>query len=266
MIDLHCHFLPGVDDGARDLPSALELARAAYDNGVRLSVLTPHVYPGRWDNTLSSLTPKFEAFRQAVEAAGIPLELRLGGEVHLLPECLALLEQGDLPTIGSWEGRRVVLLEFPDAGIPVGAMNAVEFLLRRGCVPMLAHPERNKGVMRSLDKLQPFVDAGCLVQLTAASVCGWFGPAAHRSALEILDAGWTTVVATDSHNLKHRPPVLAQARDVLAARYGVEGARVLTETHPMRVVTPDPMQVVAAAPQSAAPGAGPIKASGADIH
>lgn len=238
MVDLHCHFLPGVDDGAPDLASALALARAASENGVSLAVLTPHIFPGRWDNTLSSLTPRFESFRQAVDEAGIPLQLRLGAEVHLLPESLRLFEQGELPFLGHLNGRPVVLLEFADGVIPVGAMNAVEFLLRRGAVPMLAHPERNKAVMRSLDKLKPFVEVGCLVQLTAASVCGWFGTAAHQTAYAILDAGWTSVVATDSHNLKHRPPVLAQARDVLALHFGQDMAHRLTQAHPLAIVTP----------------------------
>lgn len=237
MVDLHCHFLPGVDDGAPDLEKALELARAAHENGVHTAVLTPHIYPGRWDNTLSSLTPRFEQFRQAVEDAGIPLKLRLGGEVHLLPECLRLFEERELPAVGRWDNFEVILLEFPDGSIPVGAMNAVEFLLRRGGLPMLAHPERNKGVVRSLEKLRPFVEVGCLVQLTAASVCGWFGSSAHQTALAILDAGWTTVVATDSHNMRHRPPVLAQARDVLAVRYGLDAARLLTETTPLAIVS-----------------------------
>ena len=115
-------------------------------------------------------------------------------------------------------------------------MSAVEFFLRRGCVPMLAHPERNKAVIRSIDKLRPFVEVGCLVQLTGASVCGGFGTAAQSAAYAILDAGWTTAVATDSHNIRHRPPVLAKAREVLVARYGSEAARLLTETNPQMVV------------------------------
>lgn len=244
MIDLHCHFLPGVDDGAPDLAAGLALARAASDDGVRLSVLTPHVFPGRWDNTLSSLTPHFLRFRQAVQDAGIALELRLAAEVHLLPQSLQLLDADELPLLGHWNGQRIVLLELPDGGIPVGAMQAVEFFLRRGCVPLLAHPERNKGVMRSLDKLRPFIDAGCLVQLTAASVHGGFGAQAQQTALAILDAGWATAVATDAHNLRHRPPALSTARRALATRYGEEAARSLTETLPALLIEPPQPQPV----------------------
>jgi len=236
MIDLHCHYLPGVDDGAPDLETGLALARAAAENGIRIAVLTPHILAGRWDNTRSSLEPRFDAFRRSVAEADIDIELHLGAEVHLLPESLALYESGELPALGTWEGRHVILLEFPDAGIPVGAIEAVEFLLKRGAIPMIAHPERNKDVMRSPAKIEPFVRVGCLLQLTAAAVCGWFGKPAHQAALALLDAGWATVVATDSHNLRHRPPVLAEARHALRSRYGYEAAEVLTQLNPAAIV------------------------------
>ncbi len=236
MVDLHCHYLPGVDDGAPDLDAALALARAAVDNGVAVAVLTPHVFAGRWDNTLDRLRPVFERFRHAIDEAGIALELHLGAELHLQPESLERFEAGEVPTLGTWRGERVVLLELPDGGIPAGTTRAVEFLRRRGAIPMLAHPERNRDVMRSPARLGPLVDAGCLVQLTAASVCGWFGPGAHRAAGAILDAGWATAVATDAHNLRHRPPVLAEARQALRMRHGDEIARLLTETHPASIV------------------------------
>lgn len=236
MIDLHCHYLPGVDDGASDLETGIALARAAAENGIREAVLTPHILAGRWNNTRSSLEPRFDAFQRAVVEAGIDIALHLGAEVHLLPESLALFEAGEVPALGVWKGRRVILLEFPDGGIPVGAINAVEFLLQRGAIPMIAHPERNKDVMRSTSKIEPFVRAGCLLQLTAASVCGWFGKHAHQSALALLDAGWVTAVATDAHNLRYRPPVLAEARYTLRTRYGLEAAEVLTQRNPAAII------------------------------
>jgi protein-tyrosine phosphatase len=236
MIDLHCHYLPGVDDGAPDLAAGLALARAAVDNGILIAVLTPHVLAGRWDNRRSTLEPAFEAFRRSVDEAGIPLELHLGAEVHLMPASLGLLEADELPSLGRWHGERVILLELPDGGVPVGAMKAVEILRRHGAVPMLAHPERNRSIMRDTTRLEPFVEAGCLVQLTAASVCGWFGAPAKRAAQEILDAGWATAVASDAHNLRHRPPVLAEARHALAMHYGEDAARELTELNPLLIV------------------------------
>lgn len=232
MIDLHCHLLPGVDDGARDLSSALDLARASVANGIEQAVLTPHVLAGRWDNSVSSLTAIFCDYRQSLIEHQIPLEVYLGGEVHLLPDAFNLLDVNDLPFVGGWRGYRVLLLELPDSHIPVGAMKAVEMFLRRGVLPMIAHPERNKDVMRNHKRLEPFLKAGCLVQLTAASVTGDFGEPAHKASLKLLDAGWATVVATDAHNLAHRPPMMAKARAALDELYGPEAGEVLTDANP----------------------------------
>ncbi len=232
MIDLHCHYLPGVDDGAPDMSAALNLARAACANGIKAAVLTPHLYPGRWNNLRSVLQPVFVEFRQALLDEGIALEVKLGAEVHLLPDSLALLETDEIPFLGKHKGMHVMLLEFPDGQIPVGAMIAVKYFLKRGVTPMIAHPERNKDVMRNLQKITPFVNEGCLLQLTAASVCGRFGNSALETSLRILDAGLAHVVATDSHNLAHRPPILAEAKAALAARYGFEAAVRLTDFNP----------------------------------
>ncbi len=232
MIDLHCHYMPGVDDGADTLDDGLALAAAASADGIRHAVLTPHVFPGRWNNTASSLAAGFEAFRTALSTSGLAFDVSLGGEVHLLPESLELAERNELPTLGHWCGDRVLLLELPDAQIPVGTDKAVAFLRLRGYLPMIAHPERNKEVMRDWRKVLPLVAQGCLLQLTAASVAGLFGPKALASALQLLDAGVVTVIASDAHNLEHRPPRMRAARSAIAARYGESAAALLTETNP----------------------------------
>ena len=110
MIDLHCHLLPGVDDGSRTMEDALELARAAVANGIHTSVLTPHIYPGVFDNQRSSLLPVFAEYRQALWEAGIPLDVRLGGEVHLHPDVFDTFARGELPKIGRASCRERVCL------------------------------------------------------------------------------------------------------------------------------------------------------------
>ena len=236
MIDLHCHYLPGVDDGAPDVDAALALVRASVANGITEAVLTPHVFPGRWDNSTINLGPVFEAFSARVAQEGIPLRMYLGGEVRLLPETLEMVASGTAPYLGGWEGRRVMLLELPDGQIPVGTMQAIRFLLRANVVPLIAHPERNREIMRNPAKLEPLVKEGCLLQLTAASVIGNFGSQARDTAIRILDKGWAFAVATDSHNLAHRPPMLGEARQELQRRYGAEVATALTLRNPMAVV------------------------------
>lgn len=219
------------------MDEALALARSAVANGIRQAVLTPHVHPGVFDNKLSTLRPRYEAFRAALESHAIELEVHLGSEVRLMVESLELLESGELPMYGAWEGQPVMLVELPHEQIPVGTLNAMVSLRRRGIYPMLAHPERNKAVMRDWTKLKPLMQEGlCLSQLTAGSICGGFGAAARQTAWRLLDNGWGTVVATDAHNLRHRPPLLRQAGEALERRYGRPAAQRLMQENPARII------------------------------
>lgn len=236
MIDLHTHFLPGVDDGAQTLNEALALARAAVADGIHTAVMTPHVHPGRYDNDLPSLLVRFEAFRDALQAAAIPLDIRLGGEVRLGVESLGLLLEGRVPFIGEVDGYRIMLLEFPHQAIPVGSERFVDKLLGLGVRPLIAHPERNKTVMLDPMRLAPFLDAGCWLQLTASSVAGHFGKAAQDTAAFILKQNWAQVIATDAHNLEHRPPVLNAGRLAAAAIVGEARAKALVSDFPARIL------------------------------
>ena len=236
MIDLHCHILPAVDDGARTLANALDLVRAAAESGITGAVATPHVYPGVWDNGRTNLTLALRALQNAITANHLSFKVVLGAEVRLHPDAITWLVARRLPLIGRHEGMDVALIEFPDGAIPIGALQACQRLLDSGIRPMIAHPERNKGVIHKPARILPFVEAGCLLQLTAASIIGQFGQKALGCAHELLANGVVTVVATDSHNLQARPPRLREARDALSHLYGEGVAHRLTEETPRRIV------------------------------
>ncbi|NWG88032.1 MAG: hypothetical protein HXY26_11085, partial [Hydrogenophilaceae bacterium] len=155
MIDLHCHFIPGVDDGPQTVHEAVELAEAAVADGITLSVLTPHVHPTRYSNTRTSLTAEFEAFQKLLQLRHIPLELRLGGEMRLEPESLELILQEEVPFLGTVDGYRILLLEFPHQLIPVGSEAFVDKLLTMKIRPLIAHPERNKMAMTKPERMRP---------------------------------------------------------------------------------------------------------------
>ena len=249
MIDLHCHYLPGIDDGAQTLDDALDLARAAIKAGIELAVMTPHVHPGRYENNASSITRMCAAFQQALREHDIPLELRAGGEVRISEDIVSMVEQGEVPYLGELDGYRVMLLEFPHSHLIVGAEKLVGWLLERHIRPLIAHPERNKEVMRNAEKLQPFVEMGCLLQLTGASMIGGFGKAAEECATRLIEREWVTAVATDAHNLQHRPPCLDEAYEALARIGGHHFALELTQRMPAKIVG---MQQQAARPHNTA--------------
>jgi protein-tyrosine phosphatase len=239
VIDLHCHYLPGIDDGARTIEEALTLARAAVAAGIHTSVLTPHVHVGRYDNTLASIRKSFAAFQQVLATQGIPLNVRVGGEVRIAAEIMPLVEQEQIPFIGQLGDDRVMLLEFPHSHLLVGGEKLIRWLLDRRIRPLIAHPERNRDVMRNVDKIAEYVAMGCLLQVTGASIIGQFGENARACAYALLDRNWVNVVATDAHNMQHRPPNLDLAHEALAAMGGVQYARELTELFPARIIGGD---------------------------
>ncbi|MFN6993142.1 MAG: tyrosine-protein phosphatase [Aquincola tertiaricarbonis] len=233
MIDLHCHLLPGIDDGPPTLQAALALGQACVDDGITHAVATPHVFPGRFENRASSIEEAFAAFQAAVSSAGLPLQLGWAGEVRLTPEVLDLLDRDELPFLGrSTTGQRTLLLEMPDGQVPLGSQRFVELLLQRGVRPVLAHPERNRALMDQPQRLAPFVAQGCAVQLTAGSLVGGFGSRAQQAAETMLEAGWVHAIASDAHNLAGRRPRMREAAAWLQQHYGPEVAHRLTVTGP----------------------------------
>lgn len=236
MIDLHSHLLYSVDDGAENLEQSLALARAAVEDGIRAIALTPHIHPGRYSNVRSSLLSKVAVFQEELRQHGIPLELRLGGEVRLSIESLELILEGEVPFLGTVDGYRIMLLEFPHHLIPVGSQQFVDKLLQMKIRPLIAHPERNKAVMANPERIRSFVDDGCWLQITAGSVAGRFGEASLNTAVTILENDWAYVIATDAHNMEHRPPVLSEGRDAVADLLGEETARKMVSDRPAGIL------------------------------
>ena len=236
MIDLHAHLLPGIDDGAPDLDTALALARLAVGDGITHMVCTPHIHPGRYDNTPDTIRNAWRTLALALREHQIPLQIAAAAEVRFGMELMKAVESHTVPYLGRWQGKRVLLLEFPHGDLPFGAEKLTTWLLDRDIVPLIAHPERNKTLLRHPARLKPFLQQGCLLQITAGSVTGHFGPACQDLAHRLLQAGVVTVLASDAHNLNHRPPKLSPALAPTAALVGHAMAQRLVEHAPWDIV------------------------------
>ena len=236
MIDIHCHLLPGIDDGPDTLEQALVLARLAVENGITHAVLTPHIHPGRYENSAAVIQQACAKFRQVLHSEEIPLQLGYAAEVRLSPEVLQLVQQDDIPFYGELDGYRILLLELPHSHVPPGSDNLVRWLLDQNIRPLIAHPERNKGIMRNIDHITPFIELGCLFQVTAGAVAGLFGEAVQHCAEQLLEMGCVTVLASDAHNAEHRPPRLDHGRDAAARIVGEKQAHELVFERPRSIV------------------------------
>ncbi|EXJ10787.1 tyrosine-protein phosphatase [Nitrincola nitratireducens] len=237
MIDLHNHLLPGIDDGAPDLDTALALAKIAVEDGITHMVCTPHIHPGRYENTKQSIASAFDTLQLALQQLNIELTLLSpGAEVRIGPEIMMGIERNEIPFIGHWHGKPVILLELPHSGIPLGSDKLTAWLIKHGIQPMIAHPERNKAIMQTPGKLKPFVEQGCLLQVTAGSMAGNFGERAQDLAVQLLRDGLITILASDAHNVQHRPPILSVAREVVIAEASLSEYEALVLHRPSEMI------------------------------
>ncbi len=235
LIDVHCHLLPGLDDGPEDLQTSLDMARLAVTNGITHVICTPHIHPGRYENAAPIIRQACDTFRNALEQHRINLKISFAAEVRFGSELMTGVKDGSIPFLGDWEGRKVLLLELPHGEVPFGAERLTHWLLKQGIMPLIAHPERNKGLMQQPARLKPFLQQGCLLQVTAASVAGQFGEGARKLAHLLLRERVVSVLASDAHNLRHRPPELTRGLDAATEILGERDAKHLVLDTPWRI-------------------------------
>jgi protein-tyrosine phosphatase len=224
MIDMHCHLLPGIDDGPATLEEAVAMCRMAADDGIRVAITTPHIHPGRWPNSKDVIERGRDELQDELVKEGVDLQLGFAAEVRLTDHLMEQVLRDEIPFYAEIEGYRLMLLEFPHGHIVPGSDKIVRWLLQRGIRPMIAHPERNKQVMKDPRCIEPFVEAGCWLQGTGGAVLGRFGAAAKATCEALLASDLYTIFASDGHNLKARPPVLSQAFERVVDLVGLERA------------------------------------------
>ncbi len=233
MIDLHCHILPGIDDGAPDLDMSLAMARIAVNDGIRTIACTPHIYPGLYENTASGIRAAIANLQGEFDKREIPLRLLEGADVHLEPDLAASIRGGRVPTLA---GSRYLLLEPPHHVAPPGFQDAVFKLMVAGYVPVITHPERLTWIEDHYEEFCKLVEMGAWMQLTSGSLTGRFGPSAKYWSEKMLDDGLVHIIATDSHHSSRRPPLLGEGREAASRRVGANEAEQMVVTRPQGII------------------------------
>lgn len=224
-VDLHCHILPGIDDGARDLEESIEMAKMAVEDGIGHILCTPHHLNGRFENNRNEVIEKVAALQEELDRQKIPLELYEGQEVHLNEEIPNQLRAGNILCADLSD--KYFLLEFPTDDIPAFAEPLINEILVMGKTPIIVHPERNSKMIKDPNRLLPFIEMGCLAQLTAPSICGHFGKKIKKTAEIMLDHNMVHMVASDAHNTTTRPFMMTQAFNVIEQQFGEDMATFL---------------------------------------
>jgi protein-tyrosine phosphatase len=237
MIDLHCHILPGIDDGAPDLTTSLNMARASVAQGVTTVACTPHILPGLYNNSGPEIREMIRQLQSILAQEEIPLRLVSGADVHVTPDFLAGLRSGRLLSLAD---SRYVLVEPPHHTAPPQLEELFFNLLATGYVPVLTHPERLSWVPSRYEAIKRLAQTGVWMQITAGSLAGRFGRKPLYWAERMLDEGHVHLIASDAHDTGHRPPDMAAGRESAAKRLGSEEALNLVDVRPRGVLNDHP--------------------------
>jgi protein-tyrosine phosphatase len=235
MIDIHNHILPGLDDGSKSWEMTLEMCRLALEDGIKHIVATPHAN--------ESYAYDRDRVREVIvdlhRIIGDQLTFSIGCDFHLSYENIE--EAVAHPRRYTIAATQYLLVEFSDFGIPPKITDSFFRLQSARLTPIITHPERNAILQRRPEQLLEWVDAGCLVQVTASSVIGLWGEAARKISLWLLEHNLVHVLATDAHDGKLRKPILSEARDCVAKRFSPNLARALVQDNPGAIVTGRPL-------------------------
>lgn len=239
-VDIHCHLLPGIDDGAGSLEQSLAMARMAVDDGIGTIVTTPHQLGNFAENRGDEIRRRVDELQTALHENRIALAVLAGADVRIETGLIAGLRCGDVLSLA--DRRKHVLLELPhELYLPLEPL--LRDLARQQVVGILSHPERNQGIHRQPELLGPLVDVGCLMQVTAGSLCGTFGTTAQQLAEQMIRDGLVHFIATDAHGDRSRRPLMRRAFDRVCDLAGEEIAIELCSRNPGFVVAGESVPV-----------------------
>jgi len=235
LIDIHCHILPEVDDGPKSWDVAEEMCRMAAADGITHTVATPHAN----DRYAYDRGYLLDLLNQLRERIGSNPQLSLGCDFHLSFENLErVLEHPQTYTIGE---TNYLLIELSNYSIPTQLADCFRRLGDRGLTPILTHPERNPILQQTPQRVLEYADQGCLIQVTASSLTGFWGDRPETMSRWLLDRSAVHILASDAHETRRRIPNLSEAREKAAEIVGLEYADALVEGNPGAIVKGQPI-------------------------
>ena len=233
MIDLHTHLLWDWDDGPDDRAQTRAMCKMAEKDGTKAICLTPHVFrANRHGDDLGLLRQRMVEFDEEMRASGIGIEFHWGAEVYVHAEVVRAVEKYRFTV----DQTSYVFLEFDADGVPVGAVNMLAQLMSKGFVPIISHPERNRGFAARPELLFEFISMGCAAQVTAASLTGELGNETRTTAGLFMVNNLVHIIASDAHRAIGRPPGLSRAVEAASKIVGESKARAMVTEVPRAIL------------------------------
>lgn len=273
MIDLHAHILPQLDDGAKTMAESIEMCRRSYRDGIRTVVATPHILEGIYPNHRRTILAKVQELNEAITKCGVgnsefgvkdfdastPQHLKVnstnsinsinsinltysmtefrilpGADVHFSSDMLQLCENGGIVTVN--DKGQYLMVEFDFQGIPYHAEDVLFRLMTKGIIPIITHPERNFEIGQRPQRYGEMIRMGCLGQVTAMSLTGGFGSGVKQTAEKLLKSGLVHIIASDTHSIAGRPPILSAAVREAEKIVGKEEAQRMVTEYPQAIL------------------------------
>lgn len=213
MIDIHCHLLPEIDDGAQSLEEAVAMARMASLDGITDIIVTPHTHDGLYQHSLAEIEAATNRLQKELEQRDVAIHLHPGAEVHIHLGLLGHIDTGEVVTLCNQ--RKYLLLELPFLPLPTFTDQLIDELLQAGITPIIAHPERIEVLRLQPERLARWVEKGAISQVTADSLTGRMGKATKQVAENLIRQRLVHLIASDAHHVRHRRPEISQAFAVL---------------------------------------------------
>ncbi|WP_221567176.1 tyrosine-protein phosphatase [Alkalihalobacillus sp. TS-13] len=232
MIDIHCHILPGVDDGAATLEHSIEMARKAVDEGITTIIATPH-HNAHFQNSSSMIEKDIIDLNHAFEQEGINLKILPGQEPRINADLLKQLENQEVLTLCNQ--KKYVHIELPSNHIPKYTQSLLYEIQLQGLTPIIVHPERNIEIVENPDMLFELVNDGVLTQVTSSSLIGNFGKNIQKFSRQLIEHELTHFIASDAHNISSRAFHLRGAYEQVEKDFGIK-ARYQLQENPMLLV------------------------------
>lgn len=235
MFDIHCHILPGVDDGSGNLSDSIEMAQLAAESGTKGIIATPHCnIPGMFENYRGSeFEEKLRMLKRALVQKNIPIEIYSGQEVFLSRYFEEHLEKGDFITLN---GSRYMLVELDFRTDEASALLRLERLASYGYIPIIAHPERYGFIIENFDAIERIRSLGGLIQINSGSLTGEFGYLIQKTANVVLSNRFADFIASDAHSQYSRTPNLARVNELICENLSYDYADVLFRINPVKVL------------------------------
>lgn len=235
-VDIHSHILPGLDDGSADMNETMKMLQLASEEGTGTICATPHYRPRHWKHSASEAEETLLRTIQMIFNKGIDIELFLGNEVYYSESCIASLLSGECKTLNR---SRYVLIEFQPATDFPTIQRALYNTMAEGYIPLLAHVERYDNIFSDLGKVDRLIEQGVYIQVNAGSVTGASGRGMAAFTRKLLKHDMVHVIATDCHNVLHRPPLLKKCHKLISRKYSREYADLLMKGNPMSILRND---------------------------